>query len=272
MFVGISVLAAHVHGLVPPGPGQRSVVGQIAFAVFHGGLGFFAVQVFTAGILILWTYARSTKTFQGSLRLCAAGYGEQAGMLNRSLYEDMLIAHWVKRHPTQAPDRLDEHETYTLANWGRALRNHDLLSAGVKYPTLTKKKRQILDRRFRGKTWTGLTLPQLLRDVRDEWSDPIDQRILAQVNDIVNRFNNILLHHGGRALSVIGQRDPESGKVTFNVGPSDTHIWGGLFGAYFTYANTASLVYSDDLAVQLAELYSRHIRAFTTEKTRPSSG
>src|SRR5207245_3671297 len=46
-------LATHVHGVVPPGAGQRSVVGQIAFAVFHGGLGFYAVQVFTAAILIL---------------------------------------------------------------------------------------------------------------------------------------------------------------------------------------------------------------------------
>jgi len=53
MFLGISYLAVHVHGLVPPGPGSRSVVGQIAFAVFHGGMGFYAVQAFTAAILIL---------------------------------------------------------------------------------------------------------------------------------------------------------------------------------------------------------------------------
>src|SRR5437588_4511468 len=53
MFLGISFLATHMHGLVPPGPGQRSVVGQIAFSVFHGGAGFYAVQVFTAAILIL---------------------------------------------------------------------------------------------------------------------------------------------------------------------------------------------------------------------------
>jgi len=40
-------------GLVPPAAGQRSVDGQIAFAVFGGGFGFYAVQVFTAAILIL---------------------------------------------------------------------------------------------------------------------------------------------------------------------------------------------------------------------------
>ncbi len=53
MFLGISYLATHMDGLVPPGAGQRSVVGQIAFAVFGGGIGFYAVQVFTAAILIL---------------------------------------------------------------------------------------------------------------------------------------------------------------------------------------------------------------------------
>ncbi len=53
MFLGISYLSTHVTGVVPPGPGERSVVGQIAFAVFNGGIGFYAVQVFTAAILIL---------------------------------------------------------------------------------------------------------------------------------------------------------------------------------------------------------------------------
>ena len=53
MFLGISWLAVHVHGVVPPGPGQRSAVGQIAFAVFGGGFGFYIVQAFTAAILIL---------------------------------------------------------------------------------------------------------------------------------------------------------------------------------------------------------------------------
>jgi amino acid transporter len=53
MFLGISWLAVHVHGVVPPGTGQRSAVGQIAFAVFNGGFGFYAVQIFTALILIL---------------------------------------------------------------------------------------------------------------------------------------------------------------------------------------------------------------------------
>src|SRR5207248_9500505 len=65
MFLGISFLATRIHGLVPPGTGERSVVGQIAFAVFHGGFAFYAVQIFTAAILIL----AANTAYQGFPRL-----------------------------------------------------------------------------------------------------------------------------------------------------------------------------------------------------------
>jgi amino acid transporter len=52
MFLGISYLATHVHGIVASE--QRSVVAQIAVAVFgNNSIGFFLVQAFTAMILIL---------------------------------------------------------------------------------------------------------------------------------------------------------------------------------------------------------------------------
>jgi amino acid transporter len=51
MFLGISWLATHIEGTVASD--ERSLPGQIAFAVFDGGLGFYVVQFFTAAILIL---------------------------------------------------------------------------------------------------------------------------------------------------------------------------------------------------------------------------
>ncbi len=50
MFIGISYLASQAHPVVSD---ERSVVAQIAHAVFGGGFGFWAVQIFTAAILIL---------------------------------------------------------------------------------------------------------------------------------------------------------------------------------------------------------------------------
>src|SRR3954468_20881431 len=45
--------------------------------------------------LILAVFARSTLTYRAIMQLCRGGYGEQADMLNRSLFEDMAAAHWV---------------------------------------------------------------------------------------------------------------------------------------------------------------------------------
>ena len=51
MFLAISFLATHIHGIVPSE--ERSVLGQIAFTISNGGVFFYVVQGFTAAILIL---------------------------------------------------------------------------------------------------------------------------------------------------------------------------------------------------------------------------
>ncbi len=50
MFLGISFLAARMHVMVSA---ERSVVAQVAHAVFGGGVGFYVVQGFTMAILVL---------------------------------------------------------------------------------------------------------------------------------------------------------------------------------------------------------------------------
>jgi hypothetical protein len=66
MFLGISYLATH-SGAVPAEGGNPPVVAQVANAVFHKGLGFYAVQIFTTGILIL----AANTSYQGFPRLLA---------------------------------------------------------------------------------------------------------------------------------------------------------------------------------------------------------
>ena len=51
MFLGISFLATHIAGITVSE--ERSVVGQIAHAVFGGGFLFYFVQFFTTAILVL---------------------------------------------------------------------------------------------------------------------------------------------------------------------------------------------------------------------------
>jgi hypothetical protein len=52
--------------------------------------------------IIISEAARATKTFDAVIRLCALGFGEQAVMLNRSLFEGMVVAHWVSANRREA--------------------------------------------------------------------------------------------------------------------------------------------------------------------------
>jgi amino acid transporter len=64
MFLGVSFLAVRAGATVSP---DRSVVAQIAHAVFHGGIGFYLLQVFTTLILVL----AANTSYQGFPRLLA---------------------------------------------------------------------------------------------------------------------------------------------------------------------------------------------------------
>src|SRR5438094_539679 len=57
--------------------------------------------------LLLAIFARSTLTYRAIMHLCRGGYGEQADMLNRSVFEDMAAAHWVSLHGEEAIERLE---------------------------------------------------------------------------------------------------------------------------------------------------------------------
>jgi amino acid transporter len=64
MFLGIAFLASHAHAIPSE---DRSVVAQVAFAVFHGGPMFYIVQFFSAAILVL----AANTSFQDFPRLSA---------------------------------------------------------------------------------------------------------------------------------------------------------------------------------------------------------
>src|SRR4051794_34820726 len=55
-----------------------------------------------AGRIVLWTSARSHRTFKVMVKTCKLGYALEAAKLNRALFEDMVCAHWAARFPTRA--------------------------------------------------------------------------------------------------------------------------------------------------------------------------
>jgi hypothetical protein len=175
----------------------------------------------------------------------------------------MAIAHWVKRHPEEALAQLEKHERLTYAGWGAALKKHAFTEFAA-FPSLTDEERKEFAGEFGGKTWTGLNLYELTKDIEAEWPDEPNRRLLWQVHDIVHRFNTLLLHQTPISLSLAGQRKEKA--VTFGVGPSNMHIRGALFGAFWPYSQTVSLVVTGEAEAQLNRLYEEHLPAFTHER------
>jgi hypothetical protein len=73
--------------------------------------------------IVLAEGARATKTYGGALRLMASGFGPQASMLNRSLFESMAIAHWAHPHPDRAIELFKKHGRHSELLWGGATRS-----------------------------------------------------------------------------------------------------------------------------------------------------
>lgn len=67
-----------------------------------------------ADLILISIFARSARTYEAIVRcLGERGFGEQGLMLNRSLFEDMIDAHWVSINRDLAVQRLLQHDLYS---------------------------------------------------------------------------------------------------------------------------------------------------------------
>jgi hypothetical protein len=215
------------------------------------------------GDLILGTYARSSKTYTGLLRLAHVGYGEQAAMLGRSLLEDMLVAHWIRATPAAAA-LLERFRRYTVVRLREAAHKHKRDDYLAQLPNEeTRGEREALKAEFGGRHWTGLSTDDLVSAVEVEWGAGGDRVLLWQVYEFAIRNANHLVHHSH--LGVVSTLDRRSGGTrSYNVGGSPKYIAEALLVAWFSYINTMDLVLTDEANRELDALYARGLRAFAT--------
>jgi hypothetical protein len=216
--------------------------------------------------LIVATYARGSKTYQGALRLAYVGYGAQSFMLGRSLYEDMLVAHWIKLNPEQAPQQLEDHRRMTLAVYGGELRKYGLDPPEQK--AIDRKERDRLREEFGSGSWTRLSMDKLRSAVESEFpAQGGHRRLLGQVDGLLHRHANLIVHHSflsvGGAIASLGD-----GSITYDVGVSERFILQALFIAFFSYVHLTSLVVQAQHQQQLTNLWDEHRGAFTVEHSR----
>jgi len=94
---------------------------------------------------VLWTLPRSYRTFRVVVLLCKAGFAQQAAMLNRTLFEDMLAAHWAMRHQDVGSQRMIEHDQYTATLRKEKYEKHGIPHREGDLPTYTEEQRKRLD-------------------------------------------------------------------------------------------------------------------------------
>lgn len=191
--------------------------------------------------------ARSTKTFRGTVALCRSGYGEQAAMLNRSLFEGMAVAHWVHSNATGAAERFskavrfDRHLTARLVErvgWQDEIEDDALEGARLEAGPLREMEKEF--GKYGDRMWTGhQSLPKLVTAIEGQWDDP-GRRMLWEFYEIVHRDNNQLLHSTVQGLRRAFSRSEEGGGVVW-VGPSTVHVGQALFGAHWIYSQTLTL-------------------------------
>ena len=211
------------------------------------------------------TYARASKTAQASYVLALRGYGAQAGMLNRSLFEDMIVAHWIRANAEKAPQLFERHRKHTLTQLRGKYAKYGREDEVAAWPDLDDDERVRLEREFERKPhWTKKSLYELVKAVEHEWEgEHTDRRMLWQTFDIAHRFNNLILHHSFFGLGLAGKFTPER-MVRWDVGNSAEHIHGALQVAWFSYVHLLSLVVPDNAREELGRVFTQHLSAFAT--------
>jgi hypothetical protein len=231
--------------------------------------------------LLLAVFARATLTYRAIMHLCRGGYGEQADMLNRSLFEDMAASHWISLHGDETAERIEQHHQHSRVLWNRVMDRRPGLGQPVDLG-LDEETVAALDRMFGEhgqRPWTGLNMFDLVSEIEQLWPDDRGREQLWQFYELAHRANNQKLHLTSFALNRVVRAREEAGDTTFQYRASpDTSPNGpvspALYGAFWIYLQLVGLIFDvfripqDDLtrlAAQhgrvLAEVSNRWARA-----------
>jgi hypothetical protein len=222
--------------------------------------------------LLLAIFARSTLTYRAIMHLCRGGYGEQADMLNRSLFEDMAAAHWVSLHREEAIERLEKHHQHSRVLWNRVIERRPGLGEPVDLG-LDPETVEALDRIF-GKhgtrPWMGLGMWDLVTEIEQLWPDEEGREQLWRFYELAHRANNQKLHLSSFSLNRVARAREDDGEIVFQFQASPSIDQGGpvgpaLFGAFWTYWHLTGLIW-DVFAISqddLTDLVKGHLESLS---------
>jgi hypothetical protein len=203
-----------------------------------------SIDIKSVGPIIVAEGARATKTYGAVLRLLAGGFGPQAAMLSRSMFEGMAIAHWAHAKPELAIERFKKHGRHSQLLWSDALLKAEPNEPPAASPETPEELNEL--RRLFGtygtKLWTGhQSLYQLLPEIEGQWPDGASRAELWWFFRVAHRDNNQTLHSTALGLSAGVARSPDH--LALDVGASDLQVGRALSGSLWVYHQTVTLLW-----------------------------
>jgi hypothetical protein len=170
---------------------------------------------------------RSPPLVEAALTLAEAGFGREAMMLNRPLFELMLDAYWAGTEPELADERFLAHARYTQHLQRGVARQYPELGVtpgGESLPPEEVKASSGIFGRHASRSWTGLTVKKRVEVFENHLMDSGDsgRRQLWFVFDVLHDLNNGEIHPSSWSLSRALRRVPTADgayQLQFRVGP-----------------------------------------------------
>lgn len=205
--------------------------------------------------VLLQTLGRAITTYRAVLVTCRAGLPDQGLMLSRSLYEDLIAAHWAalpsnreivwRRLVQQEQHTDDAWDQLTHEFWGTKGRVH-----------LSEEERAELDTLFAGgtKSWFG-RLSKARKDIEDFWVQRGgDVRTLDFLDRIINKRANMHLHNTVEGLYRGAQGSFRHGELFYpgygqTIDVDERAMQATLYAASIPFVEIAVLVL-DELALE----------------------
>jgi len=194
--------------------------------------------------------ARGTTTFKACLTLVLGGFGREAQMLNRSMFEGMAVAHWVVVNPDEAAERFkeaNEFEIYLMRKRVSETNPEHEIPPGP--GELSDEEVASAKLKFGPRNewfWTGhRNIWKLVDAIQDQWGEPGRTALRVYLRDEHQR-NTKHMHASASALFDFSLdpkvvRDGRPG-MTIRLGAGPDELDGAMLGAFFIHSNLLGLL------------------------------
>jgi hypothetical protein len=189
-------------------------------------------------------WARATKTFRASGLLASRGYGQQAQVLARCIFESAMLVLWAIDHPREAEERARLHGLLALDLHLAARRRTNLWPNEPTKPFLTPLERrtavQLFGRRGTG-YWSGhRQLESLVTEVVSNLADSGDAFQVRAMHEVMFGWANRMTHVTGLTGFAYRSEDPDEPDVADDTqvlitGPSRHQVFDALQFAASSY-------------------------------------